>query len=222
MSHGAGAWLCAAATLVAAAPSLAQTRDAARSGVRPEVVAQSISVPVYPGHLLAATVMLPASAEPPVPAVLLLAVRAPRMGHGPASAAVSRALLASGIAVVRLDLPPSLPGEPIAGESLTQPADDAFAVLQFLREREDIDGYRVGIVGIGPAAPAAVGAAALDEGLRALVLLGAPPVSRDTMDLPTSFPLLALPMEVRAAPTEPAEQSTPALEAAAFLVRHLH
>ena len=223
MRSGARTFLSAGAALVAAMPGpvLAQTGAGVRPGAQPDVISQSISVPVYPGHLLAATVMLPALAETPIPAVLLLTMGDPHAAAPPASDAVATALLAHGVAVVRLDLPPAPMGQPRGAEPLAQPADDAYAVLQFVREREDIDGDRLAIVGIGTAAEAAVRAAALDAAVRALVLLGARPISRDTMDLPTSLPVMALPIEMRAAPVRPEPTTTPAADAAAFLTRHL-
>lgn len=221
MNSGAGACLLAVAALHGATPSFAQSRDGGRLGTPLDVVSQTVSVPVYPGQMLAATVTLPKTAETPVPAVLLLTVREPRTAPSPASDAMFRALLTRGIAVVRLDLPPAPAARAVGAEPLAQPADDAFAVLQFVRAREDIDGDRVAMVGIGVAAGPAVRAAGMDAALRALVLLGAEPVSRDTLDLPTSFPLMALPLAARAAPAQPTEEPTPAAEAAAFLARHL-
>lgn len=182
------------------------------------VVAQSIAVPVYPGQMIAATVIIPMFEETPLPAVLMLTVRHPGAAPVQAGRALTEALLARGIAVVQMELVPAV--EALAGEPLDQPADDAYAVLQFVREREDIDGDRVALVGVGAAAEHAALAATLDEGVRALVLLGAEPASADTMDLPTGFPLMALPLDARVVP-DGAATPTPAVDAAAFLARHL-
>jgi len=198
----------------------AQTRPArpvAAGGAR--VIAQTLHVPVFPGQMLSATLALPALEETPLPAVLVLSVREPGSAPVPAALAIADALLARGIAVVQLDLPPLV--DDAVGEPLVQPADDAYAVLQFVREREDIDGDRTALVGVGDAAEHAARAAALDEATRALVLLGARPVRSDTMGLPTGLPLLSLPLETRAAPLPSQPAASPVFDAAAFLTRHL-
>jgi len=208
------------AVLAAAEPARAQASRGTRPvAAGPHVITQSIQVPVFPGQMLTATLALPAREETPLPAVLVLAVREPGSAPVPAARAMADALLARGVAVVQLELPP-LAEAPI-GEPLVQPADDAFAVLQFVREREDIDGDRVGLVGVGDAAEHAARAAALDEAIRALVLLGAGPMRSDTMGLPTGLPLLSLPLEVRAAPLPSQPAASPVTDAAVFLTRHL-
>lgn len=208
--------IVALAVQAAAMPAVAQ--ELVLKGGDPGVIVQSIGVPVFPGQLLDATVALPAREQTPLPLVLLLVVREPGSAPGAAAGAVSEALLGRGIAVVKLELPPAVDAD--GGEPMLQPADDAFAVLQFMRQREDIDGDRVALVGVGAAARFAVRAAALDEGLRALVLLGAGTPSRDSLDLPTRLPLLALPLEIRAAPDGVAA-SSPVADTVAFLSRHI-
>lgn len=210
--------LIAASLLFAAVPLAAQ-----QGGTRPvsagrTVITESVAVPVFPGQMVSATLSLPALEETPVPAVLVLATRVPGSAPAPAALALTDALLSRGMAVIRLDVPPSADA---AADEIDQPADDAFAVLQFLREREDIDGDRIGVVGVGAAAIHAGRAAALDEALGVLVLLGADPAEADTLDLPTTLPLLSLPLEVRAAPATPGAVATPVTDAAIFLSRHL-
>jgi hypothetical protein len=213
-----------AAVVVLAVLAAAEATHAQSAGARPvsadaRVITQSIQVPVFPGQMVTATIALPALEETPLPAVLILAVREPGSAPVAAALAMADALLARGFAVVQLDLPP-LATAPV-GEPLVQPADDAYAVLQFVREREDIDGDRVALVGVGEAAEHAARAAALDEGTRALVLLGARPMRSDTMGLPTGLPLLSLPLETRAAPLPSQPAASPVSDAAAFLTRHL-
>lgn len=208
-----------AVAVPAATPLLGQ--EGVQRASHPGVITQSVVVPVFPGQMISATVALPALEETPLPSVLLLVVREPNSAPVLADVAMSEALLARGIAVVRLELPPLPPKDSGGLEAMTQPADDAFAVLQFLRQRQDLDGDRMGLIGIGDAAPYAARAAALDEGLRALVLLGAGSPPRDSMDLPTTLPLLALPLEPRVAPSEGQAARFPADDAAAFLTRHL-
>lgn len=208
-----------AALLAAAAPLAAQG-----GGTRPvsggnRVMTQTIAVPVFPGQMVNATLSVPTLERAPLPAALVIAVRDPGAAPAPAALALAEALLARGIAVIRLDLPPAAE-TPSGSEPLVQPADDAFAILQFVREREDIDGDRLGIVGLGAAADHAARAAALDEAVAALVLLGAQPVAADTLGLPAGLPILALPLEVRAAPAG-ATTATPVTDAAIFLARHL-
>ena len=210
--------LITASLVFAAVPLAAQ-----QGGTRPVsagrgVITQSIAVPVFPGQMVSATLSLPTLEETPLPAVLILATRAPGSAPAPAALALAEALLSRGMAVIRLDVPPSADA---AADAMDQPADDAFAVLQFMREREDIDGDRIGVVGVGPAAIHAGRAAALDEALGALVLLGADPTDADTLDLPTPLPVLSLPLEIRAAPAAPGAIATPVTDAAIFLSRHL-
>lgn len=215
--RSAGRLALALGACVVLAPA-AEARAQA-TAARYDVIAQSVTVPVFPGQQLFVSVLLPAQAETPLPAVLVLSIRSPRSAEPPAADALSDALLARGVAVLRLDLPPV--GTAAGGDALTQPADDAFAVLQYARDREDIDGDRLALVGVGSAAEHATRAAALDEALRALVLLGARAVSRDTLDLPTGLPLMALPIETGVAPERAGPAESPVVDAAAFLFRHL-
>ena len=210
-----------AVLLGGAAPLAAQTGGARPVSAGRDVMTQTIAVPVFPGQMVSATLSIPTREETPLPAVLVLAIREPGAGPAPAALALTDALLTRGMAVVRLDVPPAAADAPETAEPLDQPADDAFAVLQFMREREDIDGDRVALVGVGAAAPHAARAAALDEAAGALVLLGAEPVDADTLGLPTDLPLLSLPLEVRAAPVAAGAVATPVSDAAVFLSRHL-
>ena len=213
---GATPALLAVATVLFAADGVAaQTRVSAS-----DAMTERLEVPVFPGQLVEATLTLPAFDEAPYPAVLLLAPREPDAPPGATADAVTAALLERGIAVVRLDVLPGVAEPRGDAEPLDQPADDAFAVLQFVREREDVDGDRVGIVGVGSAADHAARAALLDEATRALVLLGVAQADADTLGLPVGFPLLSLPLDVRAAPPGRAE-ATPVSDAAAFLARQL-
>lgn len=210
-----------AVLLWAATPLAAQAVGARPVSAGRDVITQTIAVPVFPGQLVSATISIPAREETPLPAVLVLAMRERGAAPAPAALALTDALLTRGMAVVRLDVPPAPTDAPATAEPLDQPADDAFAVLQFMREREDIDGDRVAVVGVGAAAQHAALAAALDEAAGALVLLGAEPVRSDTLGLPTGLPLLSLPLAVRAAPAAPGTVATPISDAAAFLSRHL-
>lgn len=204
----------AAAALAFATPATPQATPV----VARDPIVETLEVPVFPGQMVKATLTLPDLHEAPYPAVLLIAVREPGAGTPATALAMTDALIANGVAVVHLDVPPPLPAS--SAEPVDQPADDAFAVLQFVREREDVDGDRVAIIGVGAAAQHAARAAALDEAARALVLLGAEPLDSDTLGLPTSLPLLSLPIEMRAAPA--VETSTsPVSDAAAFIARHL-
>lgn len=211
-----------AQSLVGVAPSAAQEGGVVPAGVwGRDYVVQSIEVPVFPGQTLRAMLVLPTLENAPLPAVLLIAVRASGRAPAAAARAMAEALLARGIAVVRLDLPPVDADSPAGGD----PGDDAFAVLQYLREREDLDGDRLAIVAVGRAAAGAVRTAGLDEPLRALVLLDPPAEYVADVDPPASHPLLVLPLESRAAPASAAssdESAAPVTtRAAAFLARHL-
>ena len=208
-----------ASRLLAAVALCALARPATAQSAR-EPVSESLQVPVFPGQLVEAALTLPAFDDAPYPAVLVLAASEPAAGPHPAAVAVVDALLERGIAVVRVDVPPRPADVPANAEPLDQPADDAYAVLQFVRAREDIDGDRVGILGIGVAVEHAARAAALDEATRALVLLGVAATDAETLGLPTGFPLLSLPLDVRAAPPG-RTQATPIDDAAAFLARQL-
>lgn len=215
MMRVARASLLVAAAAVCAGDAAAQTAVSAR-----EPVGESLQVPVFPGHLITASLTLPAFDDAPYPAVLVLTVGVPGGPPAVTADAVVDALLERGMAVVRLDVPPRDADVPVDAEPLDQPADDAYAVLQYVRAREDIDGDRVGILGVAGAAEHAARAAGLDEATRALVLLGVGETDADTLGLPTGFPFLSLPLGVRAAPPGRAE-ATPVSDAAAFLARQL-
>lgn len=157
---------------------------------RPASLTQDVHVPTYPGWQLDATLMLP-TADGPSPAVLLVA---PAEADPAAFDELTTSLAGRGVAVLRMQLSPA---EPTDSGDVAAPGDDAYAALQYLRTREDIDGDRVAIVGWGAASDAAARAAASDGAVRSLVLVGPPPGVRH----PPGTPLLIVPFEETAAAT---------------------
>jgi len=133
------------------------------------VPVQDIRVTAFPGHMLQATLALPA-AEAPYPAVVLAVPRALDRDGRAAAASLTAALVRAGWAVLRFET------DPVA-DAGADAADDLYAIAQHLRDREDVDGDRVAVVALGSAAPAAVGAADGDEALRAVALVRAEPPS---------------------------------------------
>lgn len=154
----------AAAFLGSAAPLAAQQGDP--GGVE-NVLVQDVHVSSYPGYEMDGTLTLPAQ-QGPAPTVLVLTDARSRNGTALVERLV-RELGVRGVATLRLELPVR---EVEESEAV---AGDAFAAIQYLRGREDVDGDRIVVLAYGGAADAALEAAAVDQAVRAVVLLAPAP-----------------------------------------------
>ena len=199
-----------AACVVAVAPAGAQEHEGAPDT---QLIVQDVHVSSYPGYELNATLTLPVAAGP-APAALVLT---DPVQSGVLPELVERAVRAlgeAGVATLRLDL--TLPDGPVTTEGGAAPGADAYAAIQYLRGREDVDGDRIAVIGAGGAADAAVEAAVMDAAVRALVLLA--PVQSAAVRSARDG---ALPLLIQPAP-EPARLSSVNDTIARFLVNALN
>jgi uncharacterized protein len=136
------------------------------------------------GHTLAGTLTLPSDRPPPYPAVVLITGSSPQnrdmMGHWawPASAyrpfrQIADALSNNGVAVLRMDDRGygCSEGGPLRDATTVERADDNRAMLDFLRNRSDIDPSRIGILGLSEGGNIGPLIAASDSKIRALVIM---------------------------------------------------
>ena len=146
--------------------------------------AEEVSLKAPAGHTLAGTLTLPFDRQPPHPAVVLITGSSPQnrdmMGHWvwPASAyrpfrQIADALSNSGIAVLRMDDRGygCSEGGPLRDATTIERADDNRAMVDFLRNRSDIEPSRIGILGLSEGGNIGPLIAATDPNIRALVIM---------------------------------------------------
>jgi len=147
-------------------------------------MAEEIRLKAQAGHTLAGTLTLPCDRLPPHPAVVLITGSSPQnrdmMGHWawPASAyrpfrQIANALSSSGIAVLRMDDRGygCSGGGPLRDATTVERADDNRAMVDFLRNRADIDPSRIGILGLSEGGNIGPLIAASDPTICALVIM---------------------------------------------------
>jgi dipeptidyl aminopeptidase/acylaminoacyl peptidase len=147
-------------------------------------VAEEIRVPTEEGYVLAGTLTRPTGGSAPHPAVVLITgsspqirdmvgdVREPFVRYQPFRQ-IADSLTRRGIAVARLDDRGTgcSSGGPIREATTPERATDTVAALTYLKTRHDIDGRRLGIIGISEGADIAILIAASDPSLRAVVAM---------------------------------------------------
>ena len=146
--------------------------------------AEEVRLKAPAGHTLAGTLTLPSDRPPPHPAVVLITGSSPQnrdmMGHWawPASAyrpfrQISDALSNNGVAVLRMDDRGygCSEGGPLLDATTVERADDNRAMVDFLRNRSDIDPSRIGILGLSEGGNIGPLIAASDPNICALVIM---------------------------------------------------
>jgi len=146
--------------------------------------AEEVSLKAPAGHMLAGTLTLPSDRPPPHPAVVLITGSSPQnrdmMGHWlwPASAyrpfrQIADALSSNGIAVLRMDDRGygCSEGGPLSDATTVERADDNRAMVDFLRNRSDINPSRIGILGLSEGGNIGPLIAATDPNICALVIM---------------------------------------------------
>jgi dienelactone hydrolase len=142
--------------------------------------AETVTIPVTDGVSLAGTLTLPTGAPGPLPAVVLVSGSGPqdRDSYAPVGGGwrpfreFADALSSRGVAVLRCDDRGvgASTGDFASGTELTE-AEDARAAVAYLRDRPDIDGERIAVLGHSEGARVAMLVAAEDPALAALVLM---------------------------------------------------
>ena len=146
--------------------------------------AKEVRLTAPAGHTLAGTLTLPSDRPSPHPAVVLITGSSPQnrdmMGHWawPASAyrpfrQIADALSNNGVAVLRIDDRGygCSEGGPLLDATTVERADDNRAMVDFLRNRSDIDPSRIGILGLSEGGNIGPLIAASDPNIRALVIM---------------------------------------------------
>lgn len=143
--------------------------------------AEDVRIRASATHSLAGTLTLPSDRPGPYPAVVVVTGSGPQerdgtyLGNYRPFRQIADALSRHGIAVLRLD--DRGVGQSTGRFTLANSADfadDARAALLFMRQRPDIDGDRLGLLGESEGGLVASMVAATDPALRALVLMGTP------------------------------------------------
>jgi pimeloyl-ACP methyl ester carboxylesterase len=149
-----------------------------------------VSIPAL-GFNLAATLTLPAPIVNPadrpknekLPAVVLVAGnsatdRDETIANVPVFGQLAGGLAREGFAVVRYDRRGiGLSGGRTESATLASYADDVIAIVKWLRQRKDIDGDRVGVIGYGEGGPIALLAARREKRIGAVALVASPGVT---------------------------------------------
>ncbi len=146
--------------------------------------AQDVRVPTGKGYLLAGTLTVPAATAPPYPAVVLVTGSSPQdrdlLHHWSKPYCLFRPfrqiadrLSNAGIAVLRMDDRGvgCSGGGPLEDVPIQERADDIRAGLAYLEKRPEIDGGRLGILGVSEGANIAALIAADTPSIRAIVMM---------------------------------------------------
>ena len=146
--------------------------------------AQEVRVPTKEGYRLAGTLTIPSDVPSPYPAVVLITGSHPqdRDMVGSRTEPVNKyrpfrqiadALSRRGIAVLRMDDRGygCSEGGDINEATIPERADDIKAGLDYLKDRKEIDGRRIGLLGISEGANIGPIIAAADPSIRALVIM---------------------------------------------------
>lgn len=140
---------------------------------------ESVYIPAN-GFSLAATLTRPVGSAGRTGAVVLVASPGPQgrehMSYGiPIFGQIAGRLAAAGYTIVRYDARGvGQTGGRTESAAMAEYAEDAIAVVSWLRKRQDVDANRVVAVGYGDGGPIALTAAARDKNIRGVALLAAP------------------------------------------------
>ena len=146
--------------------------------------AEEVRIPTPKGYSLAGTLTLPAMGTPPYPAVLLITGshpqdrdhmqnrRAPISYYRPFRQ-IADAITRKGITVLRLDDQGTgcSEGDQLENVTIQERADDSRAGILYLRRRKEIDGNRIGLLGLSEGANIGPMIAASDPSIRAVVMM---------------------------------------------------
>jgi len=146
--------------------------------------AEEVRIPTTKGYNLAGTLTLPAMGAPPFPAVLLITGSSPQnrdhlqdkrkpVSYYRPFRQIADAISRKGIAVLRMDDQGTgcSGGDPLENVTIPERADDGRAGVAYLRRRNEIDGNRIGLLGLSEGANIGPMIAASDPSIRALVMM---------------------------------------------------
>ena len=146
--------------------------------------AEEVRIQTQKGYKLAGTLTLPAMGTPPFPAVLLITGSSPQerdhlqdrrkpVSYYRPFRQIADAISRIGIAVLRMDDQGTGCSEGVQLEKVTiqERADDSRVGIAYLRHRNEIDGNRIGLLGLSEGANIGPMIAASDPSIRALVMM---------------------------------------------------
>ena len=141
------------------------------------------------GFTLGATFTQPSGTDGRLPAVVLVSGPGPQdrdhVLHGmPLHAHLARALASAGYAVVRYDSRGvGRSGGRAESSRMLEYAEDVATVVNWLRDRKDIDRDRIAVVGFGDNGPIALEAARRTNRIKAVAVVNAPGLSGDEVTM---------------------------------------
>jgi dienelactone hydrolase len=146
--------------------------------------AEEVRIPTPKGYNLAGTLTLPVMGTPPFPAVLLITGSSPQernhlqdrrapVSHYRPFRQIADAITRKGIAVLRMDDQGTgcSEGDQLENVTIQERADDSRASIAYLRRRKEIDGNRIGLLGLSEGANIGPMIAASDRSIRAVVMM---------------------------------------------------
>ena len=147
-------------------------------------VAEEVNVSTQAGHILAGTLTIPKDVNQPLPGVVLISGSgAQNRDNSPSYMSEYRpfrqtadALSRRGIAVLRMDDRGCgcSGGGPFKSATTAERADDIRAGIAYLKDREEINGSRIGLIGRSEGAIIAPIIAVTDSSITAIVLMAGP------------------------------------------------
>jgi dienelactone hydrolase len=155
-------------------------------------IAEEVTVSTQAGHSLVGTLTIPKDISQPLPGVVLITGSSPQnRDHSPAYypeyrlfRQIADALSRQGIAVLRMDDRGCgcSGGGPLKSATTVERADDNRATISYLKSRSEIQGNRIGLIGLSEGAIIAPMIAVADSSIVAIVLMAAPATKGDAIE----------------------------------------
>lgn len=144
-------------------------------------IAEEVTVSTQAGHVLAGTITIPKDAKRPLPGVVLITGSSPQnRDHSQADypeyrffRQIADALSHQGIVVLRMDDRGCgcSGGGPLGSATTPERADDIRAGILFLKNREEVNSNRIGLIGLSEGGIIAPMIAVTDSSIVAIVLM---------------------------------------------------
>ena len=153
--------------------------------------AEAVNVSTQAGHVLAGTLTIPKDVDQPLPGVVLITGSSPQnRDHSPHPSVpyrlfrqIADALSRRGIAVLRMDDRGCgcSGGGPFNSATTPERADDIRAGISYLKDREEINGSRIGLIGLSEGAIIAPMIAVTDSSIIAIVSMAGSATTGDVI-----------------------------------------
>lgn len=153
--------------------------------------AEEMNVSTQAGHMLAGTLTIPKDVDQPLPGVVLITGSSPQnRDHSPHPSVpyrlfrqIADALSRRGIAVLRMDDRGCgcSGGGPVKSATTAERADDIRAGIYYLKDRKEINGNRIGLIGLSEGGIIAPMIAITDSSIIAIVLMAGSATTGDVI-----------------------------------------